>query len=298
MAGNPLGLNVAEALDPVLFARRLGIEPDPWQIGVLRSTQPRVCLCCSRQVGKSTVSSVLALHTALFVPESLVLIAAPSQRQSVELFRTILRYYRALGRPVEPTAENLQSLSLENGSRIVSLPGDERTTRGYAAVRLLVIDEASRVPDEFLESVRPMLAVSGGRTIALSTPFGRRGWFWRAATKEPGWQVVQVRADECPRITAEFLEQERAAMGDWRFRQEYFCEFVAGASSFFDAELIASLSDPSVLPLFGAGGADVAGQVSVEVEPVLVVDEPVGAVEARAQARDRAFREVVRGRGW
>ncbi|HEY3713868.1 MAG TPA: terminase family protein, partial [Jatrophihabitantaceae bacterium] len=194
------------AADPVVLARRLGVEPDPWQAGVLRSSEARICLLCSRQAGKSTVSAVAALHCALYEPGSLVLIAAPSQRQSVELFRTITRFYRVLGRPVAAEAENTMSLALENGSRIVTLPGDERTTRGYAAVRLLIIDEGARVPDDFYSSVRPMLAVSGGRLIALSTPFGQRGWFHAAATSERGWKVVRVPADQVPRITAAFLE--------------------------------------------------------------------------------------------
>jgi hypothetical protein len=42
---------------------------------------------------------------------------------------------------------------------------------------MLVIDEASRVDDTLYLAVRPLLAVSGGRLVALSTPFGKRGWF-------------------------------------------------------------------------------------------------------------------------
>lgn len=233
------------------LARRLGVEPDPWQLGILRSTSRRVALCCSRQVGKSTVASIAALHSALFQPGALVLIAAPSQRQSIELFRKITGFYRALGRPVAAEAENTMSLALENGSRIVTLPGDERTVRGFAAAHLLVIDEASRVEDDFFESVRPMLAVSGGRLLALSTPFGQRGWFWKAATSARGWEVVRVTAEQCPRITADFLAEERETLGDWTFRQEYECEFVAASGSFFDPESISALLCPQVMPLFG-----------------------------------------------
>ena len=65
---------------------------------------------------------------------------------------------------------------------MVALPGNEMTTRGYSDVGLLVVDEASRVSDELYYSIRPMLAVSGGRLIALSTPWGARGWFHAAWT--------------------------------------------------------------------------------------------------------------------
>ncbi len=68
---------------------------------------------------------------------------------------------------------------LENGSRIVSLPGTEGTIRSYSAVRLLLVDEASRVDDDTIAAVRPMLAVSGGQLIALSDARG------------PSWMVVR-----------------------------------------------------------------------------------------------------------
>ena len=68
-------------------------------------------------------------------------------------------------------------LKLANGSRILCLPGKEETVRCFSP-SLLIIDEASRVPDDLYRSVRPMLAVSKGRLIALSTYFGQRGWFF------------------------------------------------------------------------------------------------------------------------
>jgi hypothetical protein len=161
-----------------------------------------------------------------------------------------LAAYRRLGRPVQAEGENLTSLTLENGSRIVSLPGDERTIRGYGAVRMVIIDEAARVEDELLDAVRPMVAVSGGQLIALSTPFGRRGWFHVAVTdRDAGWDVVQVTATDCPRISDEFLAHERETMGDWRFRQEYLCEFVDASSAYFDGEEIAAIFSDIVTPL-------------------------------------------------
>ena len=47
-----IGLDLALALDPVLFARRAGYELDPWQQKVLRMMGPRLLLNCSRQSGK------------------------------------------------------------------------------------------------------------------------------------------------------------------------------------------------------------------------------------------------------
>ena len=85
------------ALDRVAFARALGLEPDPWQEALLRSSSDRVLLNCSRQSGKSTMTAVIALHRALYHPGSLILCLAPALRQSQELFGKVLGFYRDLG---------------------------------------------------------------------------------------------------------------------------------------------------------------------------------------------------------
>src|SRR5438045_932687 len=101
----------------------LGFEPDPWQRTFLRSKGRRLLLLASRQVGKSTVTGVLALHTALFTPGALVLVISPSLRQSGELFRAkVCRFYDQLGRPVACEKDTETTLHLANGSRVVSLP--------------------------------------------------------------------------------------------------------------------------------------------------------------------------------
>src|ERR1700704_2594825 len=146
--------DLVQGLDPARFAEAAGIVPDPWQAQALRSSAPRVLLNCSRQSGKSTVTGVLAVHSALYDAGALILLLSPSLRQSQELFRKALLVYRSLGRPVPAEAENTLALELENGSRILSLPGKEHTVRGYSGVRLLVIDEAAWVPDELYMSVR------------------------------------------------------------------------------------------------------------------------------------------------
>lgn len=233
----PLDNDFLEALDPVAFARKAGIEPDPWQADVLRSDARRILLNCSRQSGKSTTCATIGLHRALYVPGSLVLLLSPSLRQSSELFRTLARLYTRMGETIPPKAESALRLELKNGSRIISLPASEATVRGYSAVDLLVIDEASRVPDDLYASVRPMLAVSDGRLIALSTPYGKRGW-WSDAWHDggPRWERVRITATECPRISPAFLQEERESLGDWWYRQEYGCEFIDADTQAFRSE--------------------------------------------------------------
>jgi hypothetical protein len=251
-----LAEDLACALDPALFMERLGLTPDPWQAELLRSTEQRFLLLCTRQAGKSTVTAVKALHRILYYPGSLVLMLSPSERQSSEIFKKVLTFYADLGKPVKEKYATLLRLELENGSRCVSLPGNEHTIRGYSGVDLLIIDEASRVKDDLYYSVRPMLAVSGGSLIALTTPFGKRGFFFEEWEKaDETWRRFKVTAYDCPRITREFLDEERRALGEWWFKQEYLCEFVEQTNSLFSYEsIVAAFENSDVKPLFGDGG--------------------------------------------
>lgn len=224
-------------LDATALAAAAGFtELDPWQRDLLQRPSKRQLLLCSRQSGKSTALAVLGLHRALYWDKSLVLMVSPSLRQSAELFLKCIAIYRALGRPVAADAENALSLKLNNGSRIVSLPSSEGTIRGYSGVNLLLVDEAARVPDELHQAVRPMLAVSNGTEIAASTPFGRRGWFWEAWSNAEGWEHVEIPATACPRISSEFLEEERRSMAQAVFEAEYLCRFNDASGSFFRME--------------------------------------------------------------
>src|ERR671915_618667 len=180
------------ALDRVAFAEKLGIVPDGWQEDFLRSSADRVLLNCSRQSGKSTMSAVIALHRALYHPGSLVLCLAPALRHSQELFGKVAGFYRDLGRPVAPQGERKLSLELENGSRIITLPGSEKTIRGFSGATLLLVDEASRVDDGLYYAIRPMLAVSGGSLMMLSTPYGKRGVFYEAWTGTEDWERYEI----------------------------------------------------------------------------------------------------------
>jgi hypothetical protein len=244
------------ALDRVSFAQRAGLEPDPWQRDLLESSSDRVLLNCCRQSGKSTMTGIVALHRALYHPGSLVLCLAPALRQSQELFGKIAGFYRDLGRPVAPQGERKLSLELENGSRIITLPGSEKTIRGFSGAALLLVDEASRVDDGLYYAIRPMLAVSGGSLMMLSTPFGKRGAFFEEWTQGAGWERYRIPASECPRISEAFLEEERHSLPRRVYRQEYECSFEETDDQVFSFEDVAAAISKDVTPLFeSAAGA-------------------------------------------
>jgi Terminase large subunit, T4likevirus-type, N-terminal len=243
---------LATALDPSRILAARGMRVDPWQRDVLLSRHRQILLCCCRQAGKSTVVSALALHHALFDPASLTLILSPGERQSAETFKKVRDNYRALDRPIKATHETERRLELTNGSRILCLPGVEETVRCYSP-SLIIVDEAARVADDLYRAVRPMLAVSRGRLVALSTPFGQHGWFYDEWHGSGPWQRIRVAWRDCPRISAEFIAEEERALGRSWVAQEYECSF----------EAMAGLVYPEFAPAFteagSAGGQRVGG---------------------------------------
>ena len=250
--GSAVATDLALALDRVAFARAVGIEkPDRWQQRLLKSEAPRVILNCCRQSGKSTTSGVMALHRALYHPGSLILCLAPSERQSKELFSKIADFYGTLGQTVPSDSRRKLGMELDNGSRIEALPGSEKTVRGFSGASLLLVDEAARVDDGLYFAVRPMLAVSGGSLVMLSTPFGKRGVFFEEWQNGAGWERYEVPASECPRIPAAFLEEERRTLPRRVFRQEYECSFEETEDSVFSHEDVQAAISDEVTPLFG-----------------------------------------------
>lgn len=152
------------------------------------------------------------------------------------------------------------SIELTNGSRIISLPAKSQAIVGYT-VDLLILDEAKLIPDDLYRSVRPMLATTKGRMLALSTPLGQRGWFWEAWKqcedakidgREEPYRRFKRTCWDCPRLDQQFIENERRLIGDYWFRQEYEVEFLGNAGAVFRTEdidrALVSKEQPYQLP--------------------------------------------------
>jgi len=244
-------LAASEKISRVELARRCAIEPDDWQKDLLESEDRQIIMLASRQSGKSLIAALIALHAALYQPNSLVLVLAPSQRQSQETYRRILESYLMLTGLPELERESSLKFELANGSRVLVLPGKEATIRGFSGASLLIVDEASRVEDSVYQALRPMIAVSGGRIILLSTPFGARGFFWSEWTQGgEDWRRVKITAAECPRIDPDWLKKERERIGSWWASQEYDCIFTDSLESVFSTADIQAAVTKEVMPLW------------------------------------------------
>jgi hypothetical protein len=179
---------------------------------------------------------------ALYEPGSLVLVLAPTQRQG-DLF--LARARRTLSRVTRLAQVSTTSLTLENGSQLVSLPGENPDgIRAYANVRLLVIDEAARVSDEAFIACMPMVGL-GGQVLAITTPDARAGWAWEAwDAADSEWERVRVTAQESSQWPPERVEKARRRLSPQGFRCEVEAEWVGAMHGVFDPDAVAAMLCP------------------------------------------------------
>jgi phage FluMu gp28-like protein len=218
----------------------LGLRLFSYQADLLGCGSRRVVACWARQTGKTTAIAVRVIHFAFTRADSTTLIVSRGLRQSMIMFGVIERFivgHPVLSRSVLRSTRTL--IQLSNGSQIIALPCglDGAGLRGFTA-NLVVMDEAAFMPEDVVASVIfPMLATTNGTAIMLSTPWGRDHIFYRSF-KNPNYWSQHVRAEQCPRITKEFLEEQRRDIGELRYKMEYKAEFVEDENSFFKQDLI------------------------------------------------------------
>jgi len=218
------------------------LKLDKWQEEVL-ATEGNICLRSGRQVGKSTIISVKAGDYALKNKNKTILVVASVERQALLLFEKILSHIYTTNRKeirLGKDRPTKHKIILKNGSVIHCLPTGMSGygIRGYT-VDLLIADEAAFIPEDVWTAVTPMLAVTGGDIILLSTPFGKGNYFHRCFSDE-NFTNFHVSSEDCPRKNVEFLQHEKERMSKIQYAQEYLGEFVDELRQFFSDELIKS----------------------------------------------------------
>ena len=216
--------NAAYQIDPVLWVREiLSITPTAWQETFLRSPRGSSILALTaRQVGKTTTAAWGIAHAMLYVPGSLSVIACPAQRQSAEAVRRVREALIKTGAKLE--SDNVYGLELDNGSRVLALPGSDDSIRGLTVDGWIVADEAARLGEDIIAALRPMRARRPQARLAmLSTAWSRTDPFWTEwASDDPTWIRLKATVDQDPTLfPAAYLEQERRALGEHAFKREY-----------------------------------------------------------------------------
>jgi Terminase large subunit, T4likevirus-type, N-terminal len=227
---------IAYRVDPVLWVREvLGVAPTAWQETFLRAPRGSSILALTaRQVGKTTTASWAIAHTMLFYPGSLSVIGCPAQRQSAEAVRRVHEVLIKVG--VKFKSENVFGLELNNGSRVLALPSSDDSIRGLTVDGWIVADEAARLTEDLIAALRPMRARRPqARFAMLSTAWSRSDPFWNAWDGEDqNWIRLKATADSDPGLfTEQFLETERAALGERDFKREYLGIPDGGEGSLF-----------------------------------------------------------------
>jgi hypothetical protein len=231
---------IAYRVDPVIWVREvLGVEPAAWQAEFLRAPQGSSILALTaRQVGKTTTAAWAMAHTALHVPNSLSVVACPAQRQSAEPVRRVKESLIKAG--VKLKNDNVYGVELENGARVLALPGNDDSIRGLTVDGWIIADEAARLTSDLIAAVRPMRARQPKARLAmLSTAWSRTDPFWTAwSSEDPSWIRLQATADiDAAPFADGFLEQERQALGEDDFKREYLGIPAGGHTSPFTWEM-------------------------------------------------------------
>ena len=215
---------IAYRLDPVLWVREvLGETPRSWQEKFLRAARGQdTLLLTARQIGKTTVAAWGMAHTAIFKPGSLSVVACQNQNRSAEAVRKVRAMVLKAGAKLKN--DSARSVELENGSRVLALPGSDDSARGLTVDGWIVADEAAYLSHDLIAALRPMRAqCPQTRFIMLSTANTRTDPFWSAwESGDQSWLRIAVTIDTDPSLYSQaFLAKERAAMGEDRFKREY-----------------------------------------------------------------------------
>ena len=129
----------------------LGVTLDKWQRRLVEVGQGKRAICLvHRQSGKTTAAAIATSHHLMFGGyPSTSLVLSPTQRQSAEFVRRARGFLVKAGSKL--TADNAFSLQLENGARLLGLPGEnDASIRGLSIDGMLIVDEAARVQDALL----------------------------------------------------------------------------------------------------------------------------------------------------
>jgi hypothetical protein len=198
-----------------------------------------------RQTGKSTSAAGYLLWYAMFVPDSTILVAAHKYLGAQEIMQRVRYAYESCPDHIRAgvISYNKGSIEFDNGSRIVAQTTTENTGRGMS-ITLLYCDEFAfvrpTIAREFWTSITPTLS-TGGKAIITSTPNSDEDQFaliWKGANRleddygNPtelginGFRAFRSYWQEHPDRDDVWAAQQKAILGEDRFRREMMCEFI------------------------------------------------------------------------
>lgn len=234
-----------------------GYVVDDWQHELLTAQEKLILAIATRQAGKTQCAAARIGADAASEPETTWVVASPSFTQSARIlgrlrvmWRRVMDYHRDADVP-PPRIMNRDRgrIIFENGSHVIALPDNPVTIRGETAHGLLV-EEAAYVGNEAREVVDFMLGATGGRTIEISSA-GIIGTAMHTKWLDydaPDVRRIEVPYWRVPRISAEFVEQQRRTKPAAVFAREMECVWSARDGAMFrEADIRAAATDDTAL---------------------------------------------------
>ncbi len=210
---------------------------DPWQEEIRKEKKKNLCIVSGRQCGKSAGVSIVIGDTALEVPNSYILMGAHDIEQTEMLFWKVVAYIEAVA-PEQIVKSTMHYLLLKNGSQAVcKAVGDTGVGMRGPTATLVVLDEAAFIPDRAWIAIEPVISVSKGRIILLSTGQEKKGFFYKASL-DKDYLVKKISARDCPRHSQAYLDKKQKELSPAAFAQEYLGEFIDDYNRKFTDEWI------------------------------------------------------------
>jgi phage FluMu gp28-like protein len=225
-----------------------GINLTQYQLRWIRDKSPLKIWLASRQVGKSFAISLEAVEESLR-QKCNNLILSSSERQSTEVMRKVythLRYFdvRSAG-VLAADRETREEVELPIGSRILSLPSNPDTVRGFSGNVYLDEFAFHRDTESIWRAMYPTVTRGYGIRIT-STPNGKQNMFYRLWAGDTRFSRHKVNIHDAKReglnVDIEMLREGIADAEAWA--QEYECEFLDEATAFLTYEMIAACENP------------------------------------------------------
>ena len=220
-----------------------------------------------RRSGKSRIASLIASYEAALSgrestlakgEQGLVVCISPTKRQS----QVVRHYIRGVfDTPLllnEISRETTEGFSLNNGVSVETLVADWRTVRNFSLLSV-ILDECAflgyseeskvRSDTELVRAIKPGLATTGGRLIAISSPYAMKGWCYTQYKRNFGNDSGKTLVWNCSSrtmnstlpqsIVDDALEEDRPAA-----LAEYMGQFRQDVCTFVSRDLIESLVVP------------------------------------------------------
>jgi hypothetical protein len=215
----------------------------------------------SRQSGKTTCMTVLALHEACFKNDKNIIVVANKEDTAKNIFKRIKMAYEELPNWLKPGVKNWGQTSVEfaNGSVIKISTTTGAAARGEA-VNLLLLDELAfiepeSIVEDFWKSVYPTVSrAKTSKILITSTPNGTDNLFYRlysdALKKQNRFHHERIDWWEVPDRDEKWKQEQIKDLGSYEaFSQEYGNEFLDNSQASIDGELFDKLREECKEPL-------------------------------------------------